>query len=112
MAGFNFGSLLTALQNSGVTPGQIISTISSVSSFNSVSAQVNSQLTQLGSLLNNMSAYATAAPEIITKIEMIPGLPTSVLPQLEKLKTTSDPLQVAQLISAIEAMVSAQTSIL
>jgi len=114
MAGINFGSLLTALTNtaSALTPTQVTSVLSSFSAFNTVSAQVNSQLTQLGSLLNNMAAYAADAPLMIQKIEMISGLPTSVLPLLEKLKTTADPLQVAQLISAIETMVAAQTSIL
>ena len=109
---FNFGSLLTALQNSGVTSTQVTSVLSSVASFNNVSSQVNAKLTQLGALLNNMPAYAADAPLIISNIEIISGLPTSVLPQLEKLKVTSDPLQVAQLITVIEAMVSAQTSVL
>jgi len=59
-----------------------------------------------------MPAYAAAAPEIIIKIESIPGVPTTVLPQLQELKVAVDPLQVSQLISQIEAMVAAQTSIL
>jgi hypothetical protein len=112
MASFNFGSILTALTNSGVTGTQLTSVLSSVSAFNSVSAQVTAQLTQLGALLNNIPAYAAAAPEIIIKIESIPGLPTSVLPQLQELKVATDPLQVSQLISQIEAMVAAQTSVL
>ena len=112
MASFNFGSLLTALQNSGVTGTQLTGVLSSVASFNTVSTQVTSQLTQLAALLNNLAAYVAAAPEIIVKIESIPGLPTDVLPQLQELKATSDPLQVSQLISDIEAMVAAQTSVL
>ena len=112
MASFNFGTLLTALTNSGVTGAQLTGVLSSVSAFNSVSAQVTAQLTQLGALLNNMAAYVAAAPEIIIKIESIPGLPTSVLPQLQELKSATDPLQVSQLISQIEAMVAAQTSVL
>lgn len=112
MASFNFGSLLTALTNSGVTGTQLTSVLSSVSSFNSVNSQVTAQLTQLGALLNNSAAYAAAAPEIIVKIESIPGLPSTVLPQLQELKAATDPLQVSQLISQIEAMVAAQTSVL
>jgi hypothetical protein len=109
---FSFGSVLTALTNSGITGTQLTSVLSSVSAFNSVSTQVTAQLTQLGALLNNTAAYAAAAPEIVTKIEMIPGLPTSVVPQLQELKATADPLQVSMLISQIEAMVAAQTSVL
>lgn len=112
MASFNFGTLLTALTNSGITGPQITSVLSSVSAFNSVSTQVTAQLTQLGALLNNPAAYAAAAPEIVIKIESVPGLPTSVLPQLQELKSSTDPLQVSQLISQIEAMVAAQTSVL
>lgn len=112
MSSFNFGSILTALTNSGVTGTQLTSVLSSVSAFNSVSAQVTSQLTQLGALLNNPAAYQAAAPEIIIKIESIPGLPPTVLPQLQELKVATDPLMVSQLISQIEAMVAAQTSVL
>jgi hypothetical protein len=113
MAGsFSFGSVLTALTNAGITGTQLTGVLSSVSAFNSVSSQVTAQLNQLGALLNNTGAYAAAAPEIVTKIEMIPGLPTSVVPQLQELKATVDPLQVSMLISQIEAMVAAQTSIL
>jgi hypothetical protein len=112
MSGFNFGTLLSALQNSGVSASQVTSVLSSVASFNNVSSQVTAQLTQLAALLNNMPAYQAAAPEIIIKIESIPGLPTTVLPQLQELKAATDPLMVSQLISQIEAMVAAQTSVL
>jgi hypothetical protein len=112
MGSFNFGSLLTAAQNAGITGTTLTSLISSVGSLNSVSSQVDSNLTQLAALLNNPSAYAAAAPTIITKIESINGVPATVLPLLEKLRTTTDPLQVSQLISQIEATVAAQSSIL
>jgi hypothetical protein len=107
----SFGSIISALTTSGNTSA-IPSVISALGSLNSTSTQTNARLNQLAVLCNNPPAYANAAPAIITAIEGISGLPPSVLPLLETLRTAGDPLKIAQSIQAIEAMVSASTSIL
>lgn len=108
------GSLLSGLQAAGLSATQIPSIMSSVAGnlVGGVSSQVNADLTQLMALVNNPAAYSAASPGIITKIESINGLPTTVLPLLESLRNAATPLQVAQTITSIEAIVSAQTSIL
>ncbi len=116
---FNFNSLLTALQASGVTGTTATNVVSSVASslLGSVSSQVQQDLNQLMALTNNPAALAATGSSIVTKIEAISGLPTAVLPLLEQLRAacTAQPanaLTVAQLIASIESAVNAQTSIL
>lgn len=109
-----FSTLTSALSSSGITGTQATSVLSSVagSLVGSVSSQVNQDLTQLMALLNNSTAYAAAAPAIVQKIMTINGLPSTVLPLLVELQKATDPLQVSQLVTQIETIVSAQTSIL
>lgn len=108
-----FSALVTALGNSGVTGAQATSVLSSIgtSIAGSMSTQVNQDLAQLMSLVNNPSALAASGPAIITKIETINGLPATVLPLLENLRKATDPLQIAQLIAAIESTVSASAGL-
>lgn len=115
----NFGQILSALQTNGVTGTSATNVLSSIASSitGSVSSQVQQLLTQLMTLTNNPQALAATGPQIVTKIEGISGLPATVLPLLEQLRTacTAAPenaLQVAQLIASIESAVSAQTSVL
>jgi hypothetical protein len=108
-----FGSLISALTSQGASSSMISSAVSALgSALNTVSSQVDSRLTQVASLCNNPAAYAAAAPALITQIEGISGLPPAVLPLLEKLRTSTDPLVIAQTIQAIESEVSAASSIL
>lgn len=108
-----FSSIVTALSESGASSSTIATAISSIGqALNTVSSQVSTKLNALASLVNNPQAYAAAAPGIINAIESINGLPATVLPLLETLRTSTDPLKIAQTIAAIEAMVSAQTSAL
>ena len=102
-------SALTAAGQSSLIPTVFTSLGSMV---NSVASQVNSKLATLATLCNNPAAYAGASPTIINQIEGIAGLPPSVLPLLETLRTATDPLKIAQTIAAIEQEVSAQTSVL
>lgn len=108
-----FSALVGALQNSGITGSQATSVLASVAGTmtGSISAQVNQDLTQLMALVNNPAALAASGPAIITKIETINGLPSTVLPLLESLRATTDPLKIAQLIAAVETTVNAQSSI-
>ena len=112
MSSGTFGSLISALTSAGASPSVITSAVSALGSLNFVSSKVNADLNQLAVLCNNASAYAGAAPAIITSIEGINGLPASVLPLLETLRSATDPLKIAQTIQAVEAEVSAQSSIL
>jgi hypothetical protein len=107
-------ALVSALSTAGVTGTSATSVLSSVagSMVGSVSTQVNQDLNQLMALVNNPAALAAAGPAIITKIETINGLPTTVLPLLENLRKAGDPLQIAQLIAAIETTVNAASSFL
>lgn len=101
------GNLASALTSAGVSGNAFTSIFSSVagSLLGTVASQVKADLTQLAALLNNPTAFAMASPAIITKIESINGLSPTVFPLLEKLRTSTDPLVVAQTISEIEAMV-------
>jgi hypothetical protein len=109
-----FTALVNALSTAGVTGTSATSVLASVAGtmIGSISTQVNQDLAQLMALVNNPAALAASGPAIITKIETINGLPTSVLPLLENLRKATDPLQIAQLIAAIESTVNAQTSVL
>lgn len=116
---FNFNSLLTALSSAGVTGSSATSVLSSLagSMSGSIATQVNNDLTQLMALVNNPAALLATGGAIVTKIEAINGLPTTVLPLLESLRQAcsvppENPLEIAQLIAAIEQAVSAQSSIL
>lgn len=116
---FNFNSLLTALSSSGITGASATSVLSSLagSMIGSIATQVNGDLTQLMALVNNPAALQATGGAIVTKIEAINGLPTTVLPLLESLRVAcatppENPLAIAQLIAAIEQMVSAQSSVL
>ena len=108
-----FSALVGAINTSGITSTQATSILSSVAGTmtGSISTQVNQDLTQLMSLVNNPAALAASGPAIITKIETINGLPATVLPLLENLRKATDPLQIAQLIAAVESTVNAQSSI-
>lgn len=115
----NFGSLLAALQSNGVSDSTASNVISSVASslVNNVSSKVQTNLTQLAALTNNPAALASTGPQIVSKIEAISGLPSTVLPLLEQLRAACaanppNALTVAQLIANIESMVSAETSVL
>ena len=111
-------ALMQGLSTAGVTGTTATSVLSSVagSLAGSVSSQVNADLNQLMALVNNPAALMATGGAIVTKIESINGLPTSVLPLLENLRLAcatppEDPLKIAQLISAVEQIVNAQTSI-
>src|SRR5580704_4753118 len=105
-----FTALTQALSNAGVTGTSATNVLASVAGtmVGSVSSQVNQDLNQLMALVNNPAALAASGPAIITKIETINGLPTTVLPLLENLRKATDPLQIAQLIAAVESTVNAQ----
>jgi hypothetical protein len=109
-----FTALTQALSNAGVTGTSATNVLASVAGtmVGSVSSQVNQDLNQLMALVNNPAALAASGPAIITKIETINGLPTTVLPLLENLRKATDPLQIAQLIAAVESTVNAQSSFL
>lgn len=122
MAGFNWSSVVSAVSNavanSGVTSSQATSILGNLASqvIGNVSSQVQTDLNQLMLLVNNPAALAQSGPTIINKIETISGLPATVLPLLESLRTacTTPPenaLQVAQLVAAIEQAVSQQTNV-
>ena len=111
-------ALMQGLSTAGVTGTTATSVLSSVagSLAGSVSSQVNADLNQLMALVNNPAALQATGGAIVTKIESINSLPTSVLPLLENLRLAcatppEDPLKIAQLISAVEQIVNAQTSI-
>jgi hypothetical protein len=108
-----FTALVGALSSAGVTGTSATSVLASVASTmtGSIATQVNQDLAQLMSLVNNPAALAASGPAIITKIETINGLPASVLPLLESLRKASDPLAIAQLIAAVESTVNSQTSL-
>lgn len=108
-----FSALLGALQSSGITGTQATSVLASVAGTmtGSIATQVNQDLAQLMALVNNPAALAASGPAIITKIETINGLPATVLPLLESLRSTTDPLKIAQLIAAVESTINSQTSI-
>ena len=100
-----FGALFSSLTASGASSTVIASAMSALGgALHTVSSQVNSTLASLATLVNNSAAYATAAPEIINQIEAVSGLPATVLPLLEELRTAKDPLIISELITQIEAL--------
>lgn len=104
-----FTNLTNALSSAGVNASSIPSILSGVASFNSVSSKVNALLNQLAA----DSASPAAVAGIVTEIEEIPGVPPSVIPLLETLRTPGiSQLQVFQSITAIEAAVSQANSVL
>ena len=123
MTGFNWSTIVSAVSSavasSGVTSAQATGILGQIASqvVGGVSSQVQADLNQLMLLVNNPGALAQSGPVIINKIETIGGLPATVLPLLEALRaacaaTQENPLQVAQLVAAIEQAVSQQTSVL
>jgi hypothetical protein len=122
MSAFNWSSIVgavsSAVANSGVTTSQASNILGQIAStvVGNASSQVQTDLNQLMLLVNNPGALANSGPTIINKIETISGLPATVLPLLEALRTactsaSEDPLKVAQLVAAIEQAVTQQTSI-
>jgi hypothetical protein len=105
----SIASALTSAGQSSLIP-TVFSSLGTV--MNSTSSQVSQKLNTLAMLCNNPTSYAAAAPTVINEIEGVTGLPAGVLPLLETLRAANDPLKIAQTIAAIEAEVSAQTSIL
>lgn len=106
---FNFSNILSALTSTGNTaaiPG-VISALGNIG-LSSVSSRVTAQLNQLAAEMNNPDAVK----QIVTNIEVTPGVPPSVLPLLESLKQPGvTALQAAQAIAAIEAQVASANSL-
>jgi hypothetical protein len=98
-----FVSALSAL----VSPGNLASALSLVGS--TFSNNVSTTLTPMLNQLQMLPPGSAAANQIITNAETIAGLPTTVFPMLEKLRTVSDPLEFQQYIAAIETMVANAT---
>jgi hypothetical protein len=101
-------NLITALTTAGVSTTTIPNIIQSIGGLNSVSSKVTAELNQLAVNMNNPDVVK----QIVINIESTPGVPSTVIPLLENLKTPGvSPLTVIQTISAIEQAVANANSL-
>lgn len=105
---FSFTSIINALTTAGVSSSTIPSVVTALGSISGPSSQVTAKLNQLAINMNNPAVIQ----EIVTQIESTPGVPPAVLPLLEDLKKPGiSPLEVTQVISAIEQAVANANSL-
>lgn len=105
---FNFTNIINALTSAGVSSSTIPSVVTALGSISGPTSQVTAKLNQLAINMNNPAVIT----EIVTQIEATPGVPPAVLPLLEDLKKPGiSPLEVTQVISAIEQAVANANSL-
>jgi hypothetical protein len=107
MSGFNFSSIISAMNSAGLA-SSIPSVISSIAGSSSTSSKINALLNQLV----QDAASPTAAAAVVTQIESTPGCPAGVVSALETIRNGGfQQLAIIEAIPGIEAAVSAANSI-
>jgi hypothetical protein len=102
---FNFNSIVTALQASGLTPSQVVTATQNLAGGNKITNYLNV-------IMANSNNPEVIKDEVI-KIQELPGLSASVaglLPALTAPGVTA--AQVVQTVLTIEQMTASQSSIL
>jgi hypothetical protein len=103
---FSLGNFLTTASNLGLTVPQI-STLAGTLMGGSLLSKTQAALTELATLVNDPAEYNAASPGIINNVEAFSGMPPQNLPLLQSLRVFTNPLQIGQTITVIEANISA-----
>ena len=100
LSGTNFSSALSAVTTAVNAAGGSTSLIPS--SMASLTGKVSNQVTPLLNVIVANSSNFAVINDVRTKILEVPGLPATVVPLLTSITPTTTPLEMMQIVAAIE----------